>query len=135
VMAFPSHTYIALRHREPAFLALRQCADVCALDWLSQFVGERPETLAGEYLRCFANFPEIATHGPSTEFEGFEIVQYWRTITTVSTGGVFDPADGRDLLGAHHWQWALHKFHERCANHHKNESLGFANACAHNADR
>jgi hypothetical protein len=133
VMAFPAHVYIALRHREPAFVALRQCADVCALDWLSQFVAECPETLAGEYLRCFANFPEIATNGPSTEFEGFEITRYWRTLTTIATVGAFDPADDRDLLGPDHWQWALHKFRQRCAEHQSSESLGFANACAHNA--
>ena len=135
VMAFPAHVYIALRHREPAFVALRQCADVCALDWLSQFVAECPEMLAGEYLRCFANFPEIASNGPSTELEGFEIAQYWRTLTTIAAVGAFDPADGRDLLGPEHWQWALHKFRQRCAERQSSESLGFANGCAHNAGR
>ena len=133
-MAFPPESYHGLKHREPAFIALRHCADVCALDWLAEFVAENPDVLARDFLRCFTNFRKIETTGPTTELEHFDIAAFWMATVNGAGGDSFDPADGRDLLSGSHLRWAWHAFTRRGAEHAHDQRLGSANTTAHRAD-
>jgi hypothetical protein len=134
VMAFPAECYRGLKHQDPAFIALRHCADVCALDRLSEFVADNPETLATEFVSCFANHREIATSGPITELERFDLHRFWRAAVGGRGGEVFDAAAGRELLGAQHLHFAWQSFTRRRAEHAHDLNLGAANATAHRAD-
>lgn len=135
VLAFPPKAYVELKHEEPSFTALRQCADLYALDWLSEFAAECPETLSHDYLRCFENYKDVAEHGATTELEEFSLEAYWQALNQVSAGGDFALKDGRHLLGSMHWKWTLREFRRRYAELQIGETMGFANACAHHANQ
>lgn len=134
VLAFPAHVYTALQHREPAFVALRQCAEMGLSARLSQHVIECPEKFAAEFLRGFKNFASIKQYAAKEELSAFDIRKYWQTlIQAPNSAGNFAPVDGCDLLGVSHWQWAWREFRHRYAERQGIEEMGYANACANQA--
>lgn len=133
VMAFPASSYAQLVEHDALIVALRQCSEICAFDWLSEFIVESPAAYSEEFLRNFSNYAEIKKDGATDELATFDVIAYWNQLENSRIPlADFDPGQRRDLLGESHWRWTWVQFVKRLSEQH-GDTLGLMNACAHQA--